>query len=554
MPSATISPPPMSDLRKLAGTLMLVAGGVAVPMGSGIAQVTSPKQIVDPLKPSEAPPAPSAPADVIVAPKLPRASGDTAESTKITVQRIEFSGNTLFTTAELQTAVASYLNRAISLVDIYSAADAVADLYIGKGYALATVNVPPQRVTDGSILLQISEGRVANVNVAGNKRYSADHVLTYLDQFQPGKIYQSGDLQSGLRTLNSLPGLSAKAGIKPGADPETSDVTIELTEDPFQGGLFFDNYGRKSVGEYRTTAVATFNNPLYIEDQLQLVGLVSDNSLARFGSVTYSRPINFSGTRLRMNYAHAEFEVDDLPVDGRSRSGELILEQALLRDAKQSLTGTFGATRSLSNADFTGLVFNQTSITLFRLGLAYTRSYDNSSVTQVSTSLSSNFRSNTPGEAALGTDSGDQRLKWEMDVQHLLQLSRAFQLYMRVNGAWSPDPLVNTEKYSLGGPGSARAFPGAELRGDSGYFGSVALRHTMPLGPTTLRSRIFADSGRVFSEEEPDAGSLSDVGLGVDIVVQPMTFSVDWAYPLGHREVSDDRESGRAFGSLSASF
>ncbi len=552
-PLTSVLPLP-SNSRKLACSLALLLAGIALPAATALAQVTSPKQIVDPLKPDEPPPSVSAPADTIVPPKLPRVTGAAAGETKITVQRIEFNGNTLFTTAELQAAVAGYLNRAISLVDIYDAADAVADLYIQKGYALATVNVPPQRVTDGSILFQVSEGRVANVAVSGNDRYSADHVVSYLDRFQSGKIYQSEDLQAGLRTLNSLPGLSARASIKPGEMPETSDVTIQLTEDLFQGSLFVDNYGRKSVGEYRATAVATFNNPFYIEDQLSLVGLVSENSLARFGSLTYSRPLNFSGTRLRVNYAHAEFEVDDLPVDGRSRSGEVMLEQALMRDAKQTLSGTFGVSRSLSNADFTGLVFNQTSITLFRLGLAYTRTYDNSSVTQVSTSLSSNFQSNTPGEAELGTDSGDQRLKWDLDVQHLLQLSRAFQLYMRVNGAWSPDPLVDTEKYSLGGPGNVRAFPGAELRGDSGYFGSVALRHTMPLGPASLRSRIFADSGRVFADEGVDPGSLSDVGLGVDVVVQPITFSLDWAYPFGNREVSDDRDSGRAFGSLSASF
>lgn len=550
MPVATPSRSVPNDLPRLACSLVLAAAGIALP-GIGLAQVTSPDQIADPIKPQPAAPtAAAAPADVIVPPKLPRMAG--ADDTKITVQRIEFNGNTLFTAAELQAVVAGYLNRAISLVDIYAAADAVSDLYIQKGYALVTVNVPPQRVTDGSILLQISEGRVANVEVAGNERYGANHIATYLGKFRSGKIYQSEDLQAGLRELNSLPGLSAKASIRPGADPETSNVTILVTEDPFQGSLFIDNYGRKSVGEYRATAVATFNNPFRIEDQLQLVGLISESSLSKFGSLTYSRPINFSGTRLRMNYAHAEFDIDDLPVDGRSRSGEVMLEQPLIRDGKQTLTGTFGVTRSLSNADFSGLVFNQTSITLFRTGLAYTRTYDNSSVTQISTSLASNFQSNTPGQE--DPQSGDQRLRWDLDVQHVTQLSRAFQLYLRANGAWSPDPLVDTEKYSLGGPGNIRAFPGAELRGDSGYFGSVALRHTMPVGPTTLRSRLFADSGRVFVEDGVDPGSLSDVGLGFDMVVQPVTLSLDWAYPFGSREISDDRESGRAFGSLSASF
>src|SRR3546814_17904889 len=69
-----------------------------------------------------------------------------------------------------------------------------------------------------------------------------------------------------------------------------------------------------------------------------------------------------------------------------------------------------------------------------------------------------------------------------------------------VNGVYSPDPLVDTEAYSLGGPNTVRGFPSAEVRGDRGYFGSVTLRRPTFIGNTQWAGRVFVDEGKVFTE------------------------------------------------------
>ncbi|MFA5938609.1 MAG: ShlB/FhaC/HecB family hemolysin secretion/activation protein [Sinimarinibacterium sp.] len=472
----------------------------------------------------------------------------------VTVTQFAFTGNTLFSQAELAALVKGFLNRPLSLQQLYEAADRVAAFYVGQGYALASVNLPPQKIADGRVELQIAEGRVARIGVVGSRQYQDAHVRAYLGDFRSNEIYRSTDLQDGLRMLNTLPGLTAKATVKPGTVLGTSDVSINLTEKLFQGDLSLDNYGRKGVGEYRLTARGQLNNPLKVEDQLVLTGLVAEDESTQFWSANYSVPLNFHGTRARASYADARFQVEDSPVEGRSRSGDFILEHPLLLDAQQRMYVSFGPTRTLSNADFSGLIFNQTSITLLRLGLTYSRSQLDGSLLQLGTYMSSNFKSLSIEDFAASEVEGNQRLKWEADAQYLLQLTRSFQMYMRLNGAWSPDPLVDTEKYSLGGPGNVRGYPSSEVRGDQGYFGSLALQHRLPIGPVTFRSRIFADAGEVFSVDAPDAGSLSSAGVGFDVILQPMIFKLDWAYPLDDRDVSDGRDSGRAFGSLSASF
>src|SRR3546814_3743458 len=81
---------------------------------------------------------------------------------------------------------------------------------------------------------------------------------------------------------------------------------------------------------------------------------------------------------------------------------------------------------------------------------------------------------------------------WSSDVcssdLHLQPLPWQLQLLTHVNGVYSPDPLVDTEAYSLGGPNTVRGFPSAEVRGDRGYFGSVTLRRRSEEHTSELQS------------------------------------------------------------------
>jgi hemolysin activation/secretion protein len=518
-------------------------------------QAVTPGQVADTLKKPVELAAPAQPqTQVQRAPSGPAASATAADDRRIVVMRFGFDGNTLFSDQHLQEQLADLTGKPVSMLELYDAADRIAALYAKQGYTLASVNLPPQKVSGGTVVLQIAEGRVARVEIADAGRYRVEHLRRYLGDFRPGQIYRADSLQDGLRRLGNLPGLSVKATVRPGADSGSSDVILTLAETPLQGTLSLDNHGRESVGEMRLSASAVINNPLRIEDQLQIIGLVAEDTLTRYGAFNYSRPVNFRGTRLRLGYGHAEFEVDQSAVEGRSRSGEITLEHPLVFSARERLTVSAGATRTLSNADFSGLIFNQTAITLLRLGMGYTRTHDSTAVTQIATTLSSNFDSLSIEDFADDRVEGNQRLKWDLDVQHLQPLTPRLQLYLRAAGTWSPDPLVDTEKFSLGGPSSVRGFPSAEVRGDYGYFGNITLQALSALPFASLRSRVFIDAGETFSVDAPDAGSLASAGLGFDLIRAPLSLRLDWAYPLGNRDISDGRDNGRLFGTLAASF
>src|SRR3546814_5324802 len=101
---------------------------------------------------------------------------------------------------------------------------------------------------------------------------------------------------------------------------------------------------------------------------------------------------------------------------------------------------------------------------------------------------------------------------WSSDVcssdLHLQPLPWQLQLLTHVNGVYSPDPLVDTEAYSLGGPNTVRGFPSAEVRGDRGYFGSVTLRRPTFIGNTQWAGRVFVDAGKRSEEHTSELQSL----------------------------------------------
>src|SRR3546814_15332163 len=77
-----------------------------------------------------------------------------------------------------------------------------------------------------------------------------------------------------MRQLNSLPGLKARAILKPGAQYGSSDMMVRVEEDPFSASTALDNYGRENIGEFRLSATATLNSPSGVGDQLNIIGLV----------------------------------------------------------------------------------------------------------------------------------------------------------------------------------------------------------------------------------------------------------------------------------------
>jgi hemolysin activation/secretion protein len=548
-------------------TSAVLASGCLATCLTAIAQAPiTPGQVGDTLKPPiQLQPARPAPAVQAPPQEAPPAA---ASSKTMIVQRFEFSGNTLFGSDELSAQIKDYLDRPVTLLEIFEAADKVADFYVSRGYTLASVNVPPQKIDQGSVRLLVSEGRIGNVVTENSKLYAPQQIRDQLGEIRPGTIYQGRSLEARLRHLNTLPGLQARATVKPGERYGTSDLVIKTVEDPISGALIVDNFGRESVGEIRFSAFAQLNNPLKVGDQLQLLALRSEDNLLTYGYAAYSLPINYTGTRLTLSYGEADFNVEGAtPVEGGNRSTRLLIDHPAYTDGNSRLSFSAGVSHTSGNSDIAGgPAISGTSISLFEAGASYTYNHASLAVTQVVANVSTNFddlkRQELDNAFLTGEDlRAGQRLRAEIDIQHVQPLVKSFQLFAHLNGVYSPDPLSDLTQFSLGGPNSIRGYPASEERGDRGYFGTLALSRPFALGGFRIAPRIFADAGRTMSVDPglTSAGkhTLTSIGVGTDLQYDRINAKLDWAFPRDNHTASDNKDAqseGRLFGSLAVSF
>jgi hemolysin activation/secretion protein len=535
---------------------MVSAAAHAAPPAPLPPGTATPGAIGDTLK---QPPALQPPSSEGIAAPAPQAPAAEEGGATVVVQHFVFSGNTLFNADALTPLLAEYLDKPITLGQIYEAADKVADFYVAHGYTLATVNVPAQKMSDGTLRLEVIEGRIAKIDFEGNRRYHEDILSGFVSQTKPGEVYRSTSLAHDLQQLNVLPGLAARAVVEPGTEYGTSNVDVKVQEDVVDGYLVLDNYGRKDSGEYRVSGSVTVNNPLQVADQLQVLGTHSTDGGLEYGYVDYSVPLNFYGLRFDANYGHAYFKTSPIVVDGLNNNLQLSLNQPWVRTAVDTFSSTAGYIHTDGNADLSGVLLSNTRINLLNLGVNYAHNWASTAVTQLIATVHTNFSQNT---AALVTapvpERNRERLRLEINAQQMQPLPYHLQLLGLLDAVYSPDPLADTEQFSIGGPTSIRGFPSSEARGDRGFYTQLTLRRAFALGRFSLVPRIYGDTGIVktlaFGPASDSSSTETSLGLGTDLLYRSFDLKVDWAYPLNSTPVSDGRDSGRVYASLTAGF
>lgn len=521
----------------------------------------TPGTIGDTLRTAPLPLNPTPSANLPVISNTPAAAAraeDANGGVEITVNRFELRGNTVFSQDQLLPLLSDYLNRPIKLVELYEAADKISQYYATQGYTLASTLVPAQKVSSGTITLYVLEGRIGNVAYEGNRLYSAERLQSFANNTEIGQVYRGRNLESDLSVLNTLPGLNARAVLRPGSSFGTTDVFIQTSEDPQSGAFVVDNYGREAVGQTRFSLQYQLNNPFGGADQLQFLGLRSSDNLLRYGQLQYSLPVTRNGLRLLMRGGYASFEVNSaVPVSGFNRDYSFGLEQNLSLSRRDAVTLGAFIENTQANAVLNNAIgLSDTNLTLLSLKANYQHVYSDSATTEIKGNVSSSFSKNDRAACTTGLQPvcNDQRIKLDVDAQHLQPLFRGLQVVGRGRFVYSPDVLNDTQQFSIGGPDTVRGFPSAELRGDWGYFGSLTLRLPFLWQNTNWAGRVFGDSGVVHRRSDFSHRSLSSVGLGLDASYQRLNAKVDWSVPVGGFTPSEGSNQSRVFASLAVGF
>ncbi len=480
-------------------------------------------------------------------PSLPTPKADTAQSRHETppppgptihVRAFRIDGNKLIATEKIQKLLATYVNRDLSPADLRAATDAVARFYNRAGW-LARVLVPPQRVEDGVLRVEVIEGKFGEVVFPADTDLEALHVSPkrivgrVQSQLTPGEPLSVDDLTRGVLLAGDLPGVGVSADEIAGEDPGLTNVVLYVhNQDLVSGQFSIDNYGQASIGSERATGWLDFNSVFGFGEEFGVLGILTPD--LQFGRVNAAFPLNDDGLTLGLNAAGLNYEVvapayKFSKPTGSSDSFGSDLQYQLVRATNHNVSiGLTLLRKNFYNDNVLGRVgdYHVYDAIAFVNGNVYDRLFgDAVSTASLSAGRGWVDMSGSPGEAAdrFGPDTQGQFNVLRYRVDRTQRLWGPFVGYLSVSGQLSYQNLDSSEQFYLGGPAGVRAYPVSSDGGSTGQLLTAEFRWNVLRTPyCSCGLKVLYDVGHIRLNAnddfplapEPNSYFLQGVGLG----------------------------------------
>jgi hemolysin activation/secretion protein len=486
---------------------------------------------------------------------------------RVQVSRFAVTGVTVFLQEQVQALLASSEGRELTLAEIEGLANGITAFYREQGYILARAYVPAQEMRGGVVEIAVLEGRVGKIDISGLRHYNADYLRRYVEPRSPSRVFEAGDFERGLLTLNDLPGLSVKSTLKPGAAPGTTDIVLDVDKDRLiTGALDANNYGSPQTGYERFGVSLNLNNPLGLGDVVAFRGLTSTVGGALWlARISYAIPVNTLGTKVGAAYTHSHVGADvgavvgDITVRGDADIGSLFVLHPFVRSREFSVYGQAGFDIKNFDNSFQSEPQAQPqhdNLRVFSIG-GFIDSVDRwRGANNLSLTLSQgigNFLGgmdgiNDPNASVPGA--GGTFTKLTGEASRSQQITTWTSIFFRVGGQWASTSLVAPEQYIVGGQGTVRGYPVAQFSGDRGYALTGEFRWNAPgfadksafLGKRwgdILQFYAFIDHGGANLLNAPPgqtkSQTITGAGIGAQIAI-PDNFllKLEYAKPMDH--------------------
>lgn len=501
-------------------------------LGQTVTSAQLPPRIERPIQPNIIIPEPPA------EPKLEIKNRDETpqveELPNLIVKQFRFINNTVISETELQSVVAPYIGKSISMVDIYAIRDVISTLYIDKGYITSGVSIliednPLIDLKAATLNIRLNEGLLENIQVNGSRK-----LTRYIRQriYVKNKVLKSNDLLKALRLLGDDPLIKKiDASLTPAEPLNRSNLMVNVTPaKPFQISLFADNQRNCNVGCFERGVEFIARNPSTLGDSLSFTYVNSNGSDSI--QANYSLPLNSRNTTLKFQYAYGNNSVISFPasileIEGRSQTFQVGLRHSILRLANERRRFDLGVELGLEH-------FNLQN-TLLGFDFPVSRGADNNGLTKISVlSLVQDATykdtvqvANLKTELRLGVDldsstgpgfkkGGFVIFRTQGSWTRKLPLNTFFG--MKLGAQYSEDPLVGSEQLSLGGISSIPGYPQDTALTDRGVYGGVSFTKALSLGKSSqLALSTFFNVGYGSSNGLFEQAPVVLAALGVQI-------------------------------------
>jgi len=469
------------------------------------------------------------------------------------IREYRVTGTKQLSGTEVEEAVYPFLGPGRTSQDVEGARAALEKAYHDKGYQSVSVEIPPQNPRKGIISLNVVESTVGRLRVHGSRYFSLAEIKRKAGSMAEGRVPNFNDVTRDIIALNQLPDRRVTPELKPGIEPGTVDIDLTVKDKfPLHGNVELNNRYSADTTELRLNAGLNYNNLWQLGHSIgfnfQVAPEKSSDAkvysayyMARFPDTPWFSLL-LSGTKQDSNVS----TLGGAAVAGR---GEIIGGRAIFtlpggKDFYHSISLGFDY-KHFGEDVIVGTDITQSPIDYYPASATYTASLiGKNSLTELDLGVNLHFR----GLGSDGEEFNNKRYRADGSYIYLRgELSHTqdlpwLQLFGKVQGQLSSQPLVNNEQFAGGGLSSARGYLESAVLGDNALFGTFELRSPSFLGflgKDAFEWRVygFVDAGFVTLNaplpEQVNRFDLASWGIGSRMkIFEYVGGSVDAAWPM----------------------
>lgn len=503
-----------------------------------------------PIKPDATPPVQPPPKP---APTVQPSPSPSPNAPSFQVQKINVTGSTVFSPEQINPIVKPYEGRALTLEQLREVADAITQLYLNQGYITSRALLVDQAVSNGVVEIRVLEGSLEDIKIENPRGRLKPNYIRSRVALGAKTPLNTAQLEDQLRLLRSDPLFeNVEASLRAGSRTGQSILIVRVIEaNPVEGSVSVDNYSPPSVGSERLGANLLYRNLTGHGDAIGASGYHTTNSGADSLELTYRLPVNPLNGALQLRTSLSRNAVVDsafsfLDIQGDSQLYEISFQQPLILSPREELSLSLGFAYQESKAtsvfgsispgaDIEGI----TKTSVIKFGQDYLRrdvrgAWSLRSLFSFGTGLFDATTNSAP------LPSG-QFVSWLGQVQRVQVLGEKNFLIAGVDVQLTPDRLLPSQQFVIGGGQSLRGYRQNIRSGDNGVRLSIEDRITLErneAGAATFQLAPFFDAGVVWNNDAGNRPLPADqflAGIGMGLIWEPipkLSLRLDYGYPL----------------------
>lgn len=417
--------------------------------------------------------------------------GNGSSYVRFELKDVEFAGNTAVSSDELKKYFAALINKQVGFDEIINVINEITQTYRQKGYITSKAYVPPQKIANGILKINIFEGKIGQVQVNKTKWAKTSYIknnLIGLNNVKESQLLNINDIKASLNDVNSKDYLKGNVELKRGETPETTDVLFNIKDrPPLNFGATWDNLGRDYVGVQKAGINIADQNLTGFGDSLSTnlsfaKGIFNNN-------VFYSLPLGSKGAELRLGYSHSFVrlgnELKSSRIKGLANDFTTTVSLPLYKNQNIRLSSdfTYDMLSSKLESPVTSAYNNKYELRALRTGLNL---QENDMTGRIYSRLEVSTGLPILGAKTEKIDASDANSKFvriETGITRIQYLPWESYCVFRLSGQYSPFHLLSPEQVQYGGMYSVRGFREGVMYGDVGYNITVEARKAIPYLP-----------------------------------------------------------------------